>query len=74
MKESKDSIPPAGAGKGPVKRSKAVKKMKERMNGNTVYSIGFRSGHKDDENERPPPGIPKPHFHICCLTNNLNII
>lgn len=62
MKESKGPAPPAEV--GVVKRERPnkqhIKKLKTRMTGNTVYSIGFRSGHKDEEEKiegepRPPP-------------------
>lgn len=63
MNEPKDPVPPTMAVDGPTKRgrTRTIKKLKERIQGNTVYSIGFRSDHKEDEEEpyvnkeRPPP-------------------
>ncbi len=58
------------------KHKGGVKKLKERIQGNTVYSIGFRSEHKDKDNEekererehnaeiaRPPPSRARPLFN-----------
>lgn len=65
MKTTKEEIPPKekeNMKQGAKSKRARVKKFKERVQGNTVYSVGFQSDHSEkaeeeesDERARPPP-------------------
>ena len=81
MAESKNPAPGTGANTRLEKTKKRkVKKLPSRVQGNTLYSVGFTSEHiededdteKEDSKERSPPFLIPPSFVLHYSTDNQN--